>query len=147
MILIEAKRIDGYSDDPENLDQIYGYMLDVETAKDHRQHQRTVLGHRGKGRETPAERPQGLGDGERPAPGPPLAGPGRDGRTATPPHGQVKVPSVSSREAAFQIESGQGPAFSPGLYSSPEKGGFPWHNDQQKPPRKPDGRRCEQWKT
>ena len=33
MILIEAKRIDGYSDDPENLDQIYGYMLDVETAK------------------------------------------------------------------------------------------------------------------
>ena len=33
VILIEAKRIDGYSDDEENLEQIYGYMLDVETAK------------------------------------------------------------------------------------------------------------------
>ena len=33
VILIEAKRIDGYSDDPENLDQIYGYMLDVETTR------------------------------------------------------------------------------------------------------------------
>ena len=33
VILIEAKRIDGYSDDPENLEQIYGYMLNVETAK------------------------------------------------------------------------------------------------------------------
>ena len=32
-ILIEAKRIDGYSDDVENLEQIYGYMLDVETAR------------------------------------------------------------------------------------------------------------------
>ena len=33
VILIEAKRIDGYSDDAENLEQIYGYMLEVETAK------------------------------------------------------------------------------------------------------------------
>ena len=33
VILIEAKRIDGYSDGEENLEQIYGYMLDVETAK------------------------------------------------------------------------------------------------------------------
>ena len=33
VILVEAKRIDGYSDDMENLEQIYGYMLEVETAK------------------------------------------------------------------------------------------------------------------
>ena len=33
VILTEAKRIDGYSDDPENLDQIYGYMVEVETAR------------------------------------------------------------------------------------------------------------------
>ena len=33
VILVEAKRIDGYSDDIENLEQIYGYMLEVETAK------------------------------------------------------------------------------------------------------------------
>ena len=33
VILVEAKRIDGYSDDFENLEQIYGYMLEVETAK------------------------------------------------------------------------------------------------------------------
>ncbi len=33
VILIEAKRIDGYSDDVENLEQIYGYMLEVETAR------------------------------------------------------------------------------------------------------------------
>ena len=32
-ILIEAKRIDGYSDDVDNLEQIYGYMLQVEAAK------------------------------------------------------------------------------------------------------------------
>ena len=33
VILVEAKRIDGYSDDPENLDQIYNYTVEVETAK------------------------------------------------------------------------------------------------------------------
>ena len=32
VILVEAKRIDGYSDDEENLDQIYNYMVEVETA-------------------------------------------------------------------------------------------------------------------
>ena len=33
VVLIEAKRIDGYSDDEGTLEQIYGYMLDVQTAK------------------------------------------------------------------------------------------------------------------
>ena len=32
-ILVEAKRIDGYSDDVESLEQIYGYIVQVETAK------------------------------------------------------------------------------------------------------------------
>ena len=33
VVLIEAKRIDSFSDDVENLEQIYGYMLDVHTAQ------------------------------------------------------------------------------------------------------------------
>lgn len=33
VVLVEAKRIDGYSDDEKSLEQLYGYMLEVETAK------------------------------------------------------------------------------------------------------------------